>query len=31
VEKLNELLHAMPEVQCCVRCQDRRERLGRRA
>jgi RNA polymerase-binding transcription factor DksA len=22
-------LHAMPEVQCCVRCQDRLERLGR--
>lgn len=24
-------LHAMPEVQCCVRCQDRLERHGRRA
>jgi DnaK suppressor protein len=24
-------LHAMPEVQCCVRCQDRLERLDRRA
>jgi RNA polymerase-binding transcription factor DksA len=24
-------LHVMPEVQCCVRCQDRLERLGRRA
>lgn len=23
-------LHAMPEVQTCVRCQDRLERLGRR-
>lgn len=23
-------LHAMPEVQCCVRCQDRLERHGRR-
>jgi RNA polymerase-binding transcription factor DksA len=24
-------LHAMPEVQSCVRCQDQLERLGRRA
>jgi RNA polymerase-binding transcription factor DksA len=24
-------LHAMPEVQCCVRCQGQVERLGRRA
>jgi DnaK suppressor protein len=24
-------LHSMPEVQCCVRCQDQLERLGRRA
>jgi DnaK suppressor protein len=24
-------LRAMPEVQCCVRCQDRLEHIGRRA